>query len=539
MRIIFWAFILGCCFNLAVISPLSAGVAEDKQTDREHMEKIRAALFRYMDDNGELPPHLSDLVPEFLADKSILLSPADNADHTAGSGAYPDPKLPCSYCYEFNHQGDDAASSTMKTKFAQMEVFGDAVPILRCFCYGQDQILNLSYGGAWYESPLFWETSPAVKELLKASGKADAPKDGITFVLECRDPLARPVAGVKIFVQNRTFKELPLPEMAIVADAQGIARIPLGPDGKTGGALSFEKEGYTAEDWGWEAMKADAVQKVIFTPARTIGGVVLNAHGEPLGDANVEIFGSVKDGDTWQERSLRVEKTDAKGQWTYNSLPGGAKNLSLAVTAAKHFKTDLYSDGSGPNVLSDETLHLRTCEVKLPPSANVLVSLKLPQPDSPTPACKIGGAFVTDGEMHDSGVVRQVKFLPLQPQMAFAFEEPGDFWALAVTEGYAPTLKKVRMIGKDVSMELPLEVGHRLSGQVLNQQGEPVAKAKISLQQMGRVEPGEVLVVAQTDEQGKFTWDHAPDTQPITLLVSDTPFTVAPTAKNVTLKTKG
>lgn len=90
MRTIFSALLWICFVNsAAVILPLTAGEAEDKQTDREHMEKIRTALFRFVDENGELPQHLSDLVPDFLDDKSILLSPADNAEHTAGSGVYP------------------------------------------------------------------------------------------------------------------------------------------------------------------------------------------------------------------------------------------------------------------------------------------------------------------------------------------------------------------------------------------------------------------------------------------------------------------
>ncbi len=539
MRTFFSALLWICFVNSAAVTlPLTAGEAEDKQTDREHMEKIRNALFRFVDENGELPQHLSDLVPDFLADKSILLSPADNAEHTAGSGVYPDPKLPCSYCYEFNHQDDDAADSPMKTKFAQMEVFGDTVPILRCFCYGRDQTLNLSYGGAWFESKLYWETSPAVKELLQAAGKAEVPKNGITFVLECRDPLGRPVPGVKISVQNRTFKDLPLPELTIVADAQGLAKVPLGPDGKTGGTLSFDKDGYTAEDWGWEEMKSNEIKKLILTPARTIGGVVRNTAGEPIKDASVEIFGSVKDGDTWIERSLNVEKTDEKGQWVYHSLPSDSKNVSLAVSASKCFKVDLYSDGAGPVSLSEESLHSRTCEVILPPAAKVLVTLKLPQTGATLPACKIGGAFVTDGEMHDSGAVRQIKCRPFAPGITFDFEEPGDFWALAIPEGYAPSLKKVRMVGKNVGLELPLEIGHKLSGQVLNQKGEPVAKAKISLHHMGRVEPDETPALAETDESGRFTWDHAPDGQAVTLEVNGTTFTVAPTAKEVTVKVK-
>ena len=514
-----------------------AGVEENKKTDREHMEKIREALFKYHDEHGELPAHLSDLVPDYLPDKAVLVSPAENVDRPVGPGAFPDPKLPCSYGYEFNHNGDDAQRSPLKTKYAQMEAFGDLVPILRCFCYAQNEVLNLSYGGEWFETELFWETSPAVKELLKKAGKVAAPKDGATFVVHCQDKEKQPLAGVSITVSGRMFQNLPLPEVTVESDAKGDAKVPLGPDGKSTGLLEFEKEGYNAEMWTWETMKPDAVHTVIFDTARRIGGVVRNAQGEPIKDANVGVFGSVKEDQQWIEKQLATKRTDADGRWTYNSLQGDAKNLSLAVTAAECFKLDLFAEGDEASHLDEEKLREGKLEVKLAPAVQVAVKLK-GEAGSVLPSAKAWGAFSPDGDLNESSSMSQLKFKKLEPEAKFAFGEPGDFWALVVPDGFAPTVGKLRVMGKDLAMEVALDQGRSVSGEVLNAKNEPAAGAKIYVHQMGRVEPDDAPQIAETDAAGKFTWPHAPANSAIMLEVKGTVVPLSSTAKSITIRVK-
>jgi hypothetical protein len=52
-----------------------------------------------------------------------------------------------------------------ESKEAQMEKFGEAVPILRCFAHGK--VMNLAYSGDYFESDLSWENAPVARELAK------------------------------------------------------------------------------------------------------------------------------------------------------------------------------------------------------------------------------------------------------------------------------------------------------------------------------------------------------------------------------------
>jgi WD40 repeat protein/serine/threonine protein kinase/class 3 adenylate cyclase len=127
------------------------------------MRQIHAALVRYREDhNDEMPNWLSDLVPTYLT-SSTLLCPADPKGRAP---VYPDPKMPCSYCYEFaatTATYDAKRISLREWKQEQMKELGDVVPAVRCLQHraqtGKD-VLNLSYGGKLYLSPQVWEKGP-------------------------------------------------------------------------------------------------------------------------------------------------------------------------------------------------------------------------------------------------------------------------------------------------------------------------------------------------------------------------------------------
>jgi len=159
--------IITLLFGLMIVdSPAIANHVEREQLKKECMKNLDAigkAILTYRDDhNGEMPDWISELYPKYLQDSKILLCPADK---TGGSPAvhtaYKDPKMPCSYLYEFNpmkfpqegglFEMNPPKNLTYKQrKTIELKYFGDTLPVVRCrhhFNGDYRQILDFDYGG--------------------------------------------------------------------------------------------------------------------------------------------------------------------------------------------------------------------------------------------------------------------------------------------------------------------------------------------------------------------------------------------------------
>lgn len=132
-------------------------IFEEMRACAANLRTIHAAIKRYEKDKGKLPDWLSDLVPDYLR-KETLFCP-DDPDYT--TVWYPDPKLPCSYSYEFSPAragtqytgGRDISCREWKTQ--QLKFFGNVVPVVRCVHHSPE--LNLSRDGQVYMSGMRWE----------------------------------------------------------------------------------------------------------------------------------------------------------------------------------------------------------------------------------------------------------------------------------------------------------------------------------------------------------------------------------------------
>jgi thiol-disulfide isomerase/thioredoxin len=134
-------------------------IPTDMQACGENLKKIHAALKQYEKDKGQLPNWLSELVPDYL-DHETLFCPEDT-EHTSLYSS--DPKLPCSYGWHFSDKPIQSAwDPTGKTRYRefkteQIKVFGNIVPMVRCYHHGSNRILNLSAGGDLWWGELTWE----------------------------------------------------------------------------------------------------------------------------------------------------------------------------------------------------------------------------------------------------------------------------------------------------------------------------------------------------------------------------------------------
>ncbi len=132
-------------------------IPEDMAACSENARRIFAAIEKFRKDKGDMPEWLSDLVPDYLAEEALFCP----NDSTHKSRYWPDPKLPCSYCYELNTAqlgGRPPLDGTMRHyKDLQRKLFGDVVPIVRCFHHGRNRVLNLAWDGRLYLSRINFE----------------------------------------------------------------------------------------------------------------------------------------------------------------------------------------------------------------------------------------------------------------------------------------------------------------------------------------------------------------------------------------------
>jgi WD40 repeat protein/serine/threonine protein kinase/class 3 adenylate cyclase len=131
------------------------------------LRQIHASLVRYRADHqDQLPNWLSDLVPQYLTSDTLLCP----ADEKRWSPYYRDPKTSSSYSYQFNaspmapQYREKNGKTVREWKEKQLKEFGDIVPVVRCMHHSEteqyERVVNLSYGGKIYLSPLVWEKGP-------------------------------------------------------------------------------------------------------------------------------------------------------------------------------------------------------------------------------------------------------------------------------------------------------------------------------------------------------------------------------------------
>lgn len=132
---------------------------------KHNFKKITDAIAEYRKDNKDIPNWLSDLVPKYLAAEDLICPVTKKTERLSPFGVL-DPKLRCSYLYEFSPTPipevvkavfPGPVMTNRQWKRQQMGVVGSEVPIVRCLLHAP--VLNLSFGGRIYESTMLWENN--------------------------------------------------------------------------------------------------------------------------------------------------------------------------------------------------------------------------------------------------------------------------------------------------------------------------------------------------------------------------------------------
>src|SRR5437899_5196883 len=169
---------------------------------RQNLKLIFEAIQAYRRVHHDIPNHLEELLPRFLADPQYLICPAarrlglSSLDVAKWKGAGQS-----TYGYEFGPEpipsiiSGGSSRSMREWKRLQMGLVGSEVPMVRCHTH-ERAVLNLSFGGHIYETanidwePLF-EDVVELRELLPGR------------------PLAANAVVKKILIPNRDARALP------------------------------------------------------------------------------------------------------------------------------------------------------------------------------------------------------------------------------------------------------------------------------------------------------------------------------------------
>ena len=308
--------------------------AREREIDREHFRQILTALQAYRKDHGgEWPDWLSDLMPRYLADPKVLVSPTETRTGRTALFGMRDPKGHTSYTYEFNamsaaqHLGDDVgADFTMKKwKTKQMELWGAAVPVVRCHLY--QPVLGLTASGDIIETGTVWESDVQTLELMKRLGATNSPPDWRSLALSLVDAdNGQPLVGAEVRVAS-SYLLGSLPVQVMTTDAKGETVIRLPKEKVTSLRIVASSPGYVRQESGFgedeEALRT--LPQIKLAKGVAIRGVVRTESGQPVAKAKVELRQP-------EQEDREPLMTDAEGQWTMDGLPATFGALVFEIT---------------------------------------------------------------------------------------------------------------------------------------------------------------------------------------------------------------
>lgn len=210
---------------------------KERQIDKENMLKIHRAIFSYFRDHGDLPDYLSTLIPKYLSDPDVLISPKEKRTGKSVLYGREDPKLQVSYIYEFNamiapeafNRNRENPLTCKEWKLMQLKQHGLITPMLRCHLHAP--VLNVSYSGDFYESGLLWENDSGPMVLLRQRPEL-GPFSKLSSMQSLRIKVVdsdheKPIENATVRVGLASEFGL-LPNQTLRTDSEGTCTFPLG-----------------------------------------------------------------------------------------------------------------------------------------------------------------------------------------------------------------------------------------------------------------------------------------------------------------------
>jgi protocatechuate 3,4-dioxygenase beta subunit len=342
-------------------------------------------------------------------------------------------------------------------------------------------------------------------------------KAGQEFALTVVGPDGKPIPGVEVLVAA---EPLPTAEqirkgklirqgqlhwvavMAANAAGQLVVELPRAPDFFN---VYITTPGYGPYWAGWSSKRHDPPIPPRFTAeldtAWSVGGVVVDADGKPVGGAEVHpsIEFKKRPGEARPLYSGARAKTDAAGRWRFDSVPVSMVEVRVNIDhprfmplrrdlARREFGIEPGREPAGKIVLDRGlTVTGKVTDESGNPIAGALVRTKW--------------NYVREARTGPDGVYKLVGC------------EPGPGFRLVVSAGgRAPDMEELNIEPGMGPVDFRMKPGGTVRVRVLDEQGNPVPRAQIGFQRWrGRYRYFEFDHVNNyTDEKGVWVWHEAP-----------------------------
>ena len=295
----------------------------NKQVDRAHLRALHSGLLKYKQEHGHFPENLSQLVPDYV-DASVLTSARQQTEGMNAPG----------YSYEFRNHVFREGRTFENIKEVQRAEWGDAVPILRAF--GHRKLINMSYGGDLYETELNWEWDPATLDVVALRGWGPGLTEGQLTTVRVLGTDGQPVSEARVWADGRRYT-FDLPNRPFTTDANGYAKIPLGPDvTRTALTLRVEGDGLASPAVTFPMGRPPQSCEANVEAAQSVGGKVLGADGLPLANTWIYLKQATPDDSSFPTSGaqLAAVKTDSAGKWSASLHPKDAAAFNVVVSDA-------------------------------------------------------------------------------------------------------------------------------------------------------------------------------------------------------------
>jgi hypothetical protein len=238
----------------------------------------------------------------------------------------------------------------------------------------------------------------------------------------------------------------------------------------------------------------------------TIGGNVVDTNDNPISGAELSIyrFWTGNDGNPNRKGeqasfSTQNQTTDAQGHWQARGLPSELlDHIGFGVKHPDFIGTNITV---GANSTAEKQLRDGTHRIVLQRGLEVLGRV-LDQSENP-----VAGAKVWSGRKYYRD--RQETVSDAQGRFSFHSVTGGEVLFSVMAKGLSAASKTVNVQQGMGEVLFRLGAGNIVRAHVQDESGQPVANARVGLE--GKPGGDAYELTGNTDEQGDFTWDSAPN----------------------------
>jgi RNA polymerase sigma factor (sigma-70 family) len=245
--------------------------------------------------------------------------------------------------------------------------------------------------------------------------------------------------------------------------------------------------------WGFgRAMPAEYRMKL--ERGIRVGGVVLDQGGQPIAGVRIKFEGPGND--MTQQENIQfgpdtVTVTDAAGRWSCNMIPRELQEITLLLTHSEHAETKATINPQAPEATNSIITMVAGFSI-----AGMVQDLN---------GNTVAGATVREVRLNSEGERSQ----KTDASGSFEFKnmKEGQLMLSVQAPGFAPAFQSLQITGNLSSIRFPLGAGQLLRGHLVDEAGNSVTNA---FAETTRVDIDKTKWSTNTDAQGKFEWDSAP-----------------------------